>query len=363
MEASGEALSRPYEALASLLNCSQEEIAILTSATAAWQQVVYGLAWRWIRNDRVLVCEAEYGSNFIAFLQLSKRTGALIEVMPDTKEGDIDLVSLEGMINDPEKSKPVLISLTHIPTSSGRVYNAEAVGRIAQKYKITFILDACQSVGQIPVDVKAIQCDFLSGTGRKYLRSVRGSGFLYARSTALRQLEPGFLDNVGATWTGPLTYQMASDAKRFESYEMSFASKVGLGIAVQRCIDRGMETLSERLCRLAAEARQRLSVLHGVFVHDHGTKLCGIVSFTKEGMTAEEVKQKLAVRGVHVSASKLPSTRIDFEKRGLVEVVRASFHYYNTDGELESFIRAVDELERGGCEQTKEKVWEGAAPT
>ena len=188
MEASAAALRRPYAALAALLNCSAGEIAVVSSATAAWQQVTYGLAWRWRKRDRVIAgSSGEYGSNAIALLQLAQRTGAVLEVAPETAEGDVDVAALARMLAAPPR--PVLVSLSHVPTSSGRVYDAAAVGAACRAAGVPFLLDACQSVGQLPVDVQAIGCDFLCGTGRKYLRAPRGSGFLYARRRALRGLQ------------------------------------------------------------------------------------------------------------------------------------------------------------------------------
>ena len=230
-EAAGQTplLGLAYTALAKLLNCDGEEIAVLSSATVAWQAVVYGLAWGWGTGDRLLTSVAEYGSNYLAYLQLAKRTGVQIQVVPETAQGDIDLQALEALILAGER-RPRLISITHVPTSSGRVYDAAGVGRLARRHGVLFMLDACQSVGQLPVDVRAIGCDFASGTGRKYLRAPRGSGFLYCSRQALAAFEPATIDNTGAAWgPEPEQYSLAPTAKRFEQYEMSFASKVSVG--------------------------------------------------------------------------------------------------------------------------------------
>lgn len=178
-------LKRPYTALASLINSSPDEIAIVTSATEAWQQVIYGLAWTWNPGDCLLTSATEYGSNYIAYLQLSKRTGIHIKIIPETDTGDIDLLWLDGVLKQKQQQQQpkntgsgfgsiALVSINHVPTSSGRVYNVAGVGKLTKKYGVLFLLDACQSVGQLPVNVKEINCDFLTGTGRKYLRGPRG---------------------------------------------------------------------------------------------------------------------------------------------------------------------------------------------
>eukprot|EP00887_Chlorella_sp_A99_P004639 scaffold4.g4639.t1 len=336
------ALERPYTALASLLNCDANEIAIVSSATAAWQQVVYGLAWQWRPGDRLLTSVAEYGSNYIAYLQLAKRTGVRIQVVPETPEQDIDVEALERLVlEEGEDRKPALISITHVPTSSGRVYDAEAVGRVARRHGVLYMLDACQSVGQLPVDVRRIGCHFLSGTGRKYLRGPRGCGFLYCSREALGRFEPAAVDNVGARWVAADAYELQPTARRFEGYEMNFAAKAGLGTAVEYCLMLGAERIWGRVAALAARLRAALAAAPGVTVLDRGRVLCGLVSFSVEGRGAEEVKRELRQRRMNVSVSQASSTRLDFEARRLQEVVRASVHYYNAEQEVDALAAAV----------------------
>ncbi|KAL4425946.1 hypothetical protein ABPG75_009962 [Micractinium tetrahymenae] len=341
-------LRRPYTALAALLGCHEDELAILSSATAAWQQVVYGLAWTWRPGDRVLTSVAEYGSNMIALLQLAKRTGVLIEVIPETEEGDIDLAALRGMLQPGGAAgrPPVLVSISHVPTSSGRVYDAAGVGALCRAAGVLFMLDACQSVGQMPLDVRAIDCDFLSATGRKYLRGPRGSGLLFCRRDALGLFEPGTVDNTGGIWTGAGEYALQPTAKRFEQYESSFAAKVGLGVAAEECVQLGIGRIWACIQQLAAALRAGLTALPGVTVHDRGALLCGLVSFSISGLTASEVQVALEQQHINVSVSRIGSTRFDFERRGLAEVLRASVHCYNTEEEMERFLAAVGELSK-----------------
>jgi cysteine desulfurase/selenocysteine lyase len=364
-ELRADALQRPYDALAALLGCTASEIAITQSATSAWQMAFSSFTFQ--PGDRILTARAEYASNYIAYMQVAARTGAVIETIPSDAAGQLDVAALERMLlsddSDHEgadegavpssKGAVRLISITHVPTSGGLVNPAAAVGALAKKYKVPYLLDACQSVGQMPVDVDAIGCDFLAATGRKYLRGPRGIGFLYARSSLVESegLEPAFLDLYGARWDAAGHYQPFPGARRFEQYEVSFAAKVGLGVAVDYALALGVSAAWERTRHLAGALRTGLERLDGVTVRDVGEVRCGIVSFSVDGVGAGQVREALREREVNVWTSKVcNNTRLEWEERaggGMPdEIVRSSVHYYNT---VEEIARLVDAVESCTC--------------
>ncbi len=329
------AYERTYDAIAELINCDRSEIALVENATVGWQMAFYGM--RFAPGDRILTAEAEYAANVIAYLQVAKRTGVKIDFVPSDDSGQMDVAALENMIDDRVK----LISVTHVPTNGGLINPAAEIGKIARWHGIPYLLDACQAVGQIPVDVEEIGCDMLSVTGRKYLRGPRGTGFLYVRKSMLDKLEPPFLDMHGAEWTSLDGYTMRPDARRFENWEDNVAAIIGLGAAVDYLLDLGIEETSARLCSLAASVREKLSALPAITVQDIGAKKGGIVTFTHAEKSAGEVKELLAEKAINVSVTNLSSTRFDLEKRGLESMVRASFHYYNTEEEIDQLIAAL----------------------
>jgi selenocysteine lyase/cysteine desulfurase len=328
-------IARTYEAAAALLNCAPDEIAMAENATRAWDMAFYGL--RFGPGDRILTCACEYASNYIAFLQVARRTGAVIEVVPNDESGQISLDALEAALDERVK----LVSLTHVPTNSGLVNPAEAVGRVARAAGVPVLLDACQSAGQMPLDVEALGCDMLAATGRKYLRGPRGTGFLYVRRAMLERLKPPFLDLRAAEWTSPQRYRMRPDARRFESWEAGIANRIGLGVAIDYALGWGLEAIRERVFALAEGLRARLSGIPGVAVRDLGLTRCGIVSFTVAGTDADAVRAALAQRAINVSVSAASSTRLDMDARGLPAVVRASVHYYNSEAELDRLAAAL----------------------
>jgi cysteine desulfurase / selenocysteine lyase len=339
-DAAQAAFDNTYAALARFLNCNTDEIALMENATVAWQAAFYGLVAKFQPGDRILTAEAEYASNFIAYLQISERTGVGIDVVPSTETGELDVDALEAMIDDRVK----LIAITHVPTNGGLVNPAQAVGKIARAAQIPYLLDACQAAGQVPLDVEAIGCDMLSATGRKYLRGPRGTGFLYVRRNFLEQIEPPMLDLHGAKWSAADGYTPKGDARRFENWEFNVAGQIGLGVAVDYANALGQVAIYARIGKLAEQLRAGLGEINGVTLHDIGRERGGIVSFSTASVDPNSLKMQLRERRINCSTSGLTSTRLDMARRGLELINRASVHYYNTEAEVMRFCENVAEL-------------------
>lgn len=324
-----------YPSIARLIGAEAEEIAYVENATRAWDLAFYSLDFK--PGDRILTCVSEYSSNYISYLQVARKTGAEIVVVPDDRHGQIDLAALERAIDKRTK----LVSISHIPTQSGLVQPAEAIGKIVNDAGVMYLLDACQSIGMMPVDVKQIGCDFLSATGRKYMRGPRGTGFLYARARSTSHIEPVFLDNHAARWTGDNEYTVVGDARRFENWERYFAGVIGLKVAADQANELGMDAVWARLRDLAEGLRARLEPLKGISLTDPGVTKGAIVTFAVEGADHNTLKEKLRSQGINVSVSTQLSSRLDLKGRGLKDVMRASVHVYNTETELDRFVAAL----------------------
>ncbi|MEU4701167.1 aminotransferase class V-fold PLP-dependent enzyme [Nonomuraea dietziae] len=326
-------LDRFYDALAELLGAHRDEIAYVENATRAWDMAFYSVPFK--PGDRILTTTSEYVSNGLAYLQMARSRGVSVEVVPDDADGTISLEALEAELR---KGGVRLVAINHVPTHNGLVNPAAEVGRLCRQAGVLYLLDACQSVGQLRLNVAELGCDMLSGTGRKFLRGPRGTGFLYVRRSLLAELEPPFIDLHAASWLTPSTFEIRPDARRFENWERYFAGQIGLGVAVDYALALGIDAIEARVRDLGSDLRARLSERPDVTVHDRGARRSGIVTFTVAGQDSEELTNRLRERGVNVSATD-PDQR--FDSVAPESAVRASVHYYNTGDDLARLIEAL----------------------
>src|SRR4051794_36341300 len=326
-----------YASVASLVGAAADEIALVENATRAWDMVAYSLGASFGPGDRVLTSQAEYASNVIALLQLAARTGVSVEVVPDDDAGQLSVDALADLLDERVR----LVTMSWIPTQGGLVNPAAAVGAVTRAAGVPYLLDACQAAGQLPIDVDALGCDFLSATGRKYLRAPRGTGLLYVRRDWLDRLDPPFLDVHAAQWAPGGQVVVRPDARRFESWERSVANQLGLGAAVDYALALGVDAIADRVVTLGASLRDQLAGVPCLALHDRGVEKCGIVTFTVDGVDVYELAASLRAQHINISVSTIDFARYDFEARGLTAVARASVHYYNTDDELARLVDAV----------------------
>lgn len=324
-----------YPAIAELIGAQPRDIAFAANHTRAWETGLRALDWQ--EGDRLLIHDSAYASNYLAFLHLVKTRNIILDRLPTRPDGIIDIEALPTAPHPKIKA----IALTHMPTFDGTIQPAKAIGRWAKAHGIFYILDGCQSVGQYPVNVRDIGCDILAGTGRKWLRGPRGTGFLYVAEAALDTLTPPLIDNVSAFQTGENKFEWVAGAKRFETYERHMAGQIGLGVAARYADAIGIESIQTRIESLAKTLREALSSLKTVEVLESGTPLSGIVTFRCEDKNQKAVIEKLWEKHIAVSFVSPEFAFFKFKKTQYDGAIRASIHYYNTEEEIEIFITTL----------------------
>lgn len=323
--------ARFYTAFAELLNCQPCEIAFLENATRAWHAAFHALNLQ--AGDHIITADMEYASNYLDLLHSTKHRGLELTTVPSDPHGVVDLDALRAAIRPTTR----LVCLTHVPSQRGDIQPAEEVGAIAREHGLWYLLDACQAAGQVVLDVEKIGCDLLCGTGRKYLRGPRGTGFLYARNSRLEELVPAVVDLHSVQWASADSYSLHPDATRFENWERNVAAMIGLATAVDYALSLGSEAIEQRVRYLGRLLHDRLADSHNIRVHEASENLSGIVTFNRSDLDAESTKQRLNEAGINTSISRGANAQLDLGKKGL-DVNRASVHYYNTEAEIERFV-------------------------
>ena len=339
-EASVDQIRGASEGVGALIGARGRNIALTQNATTAFAQAI--AAFDFHSGDRILTSRADYASNQIMYLALARRLGVEVVRIPDAPEGGIDPEALE---REAARRRPVLVALTWVPTNSGLIQPVEAVGAVCRRREIPYLVDACQAVGQLVVDVGRVGCDYLSATARKFLRGPRGIGFLYAADRVLEAgAYPITVDMHGATWSDPDRFTLTADARRFESWEISYALVAGVGAAVAYALEVGIPVAAARASALAAYARERLAEIDGVRVLDRGPALCAIATAAVAGRDAASIKLALRARGINTSAADREDAVIDMDEKGTASALRISPHYYNTADEIDAAVAALAEL-------------------
>lgn len=336
------AIGLAYQSVGRIIGAGVKNIAFMENATVAFMQAVSAIPFE--RNDTILTTCNDYASNQIQFLSLQKRLGVRVIRAPDQAEGGVDVAAMSDLI---DKHKPKLVCVTHVPTNSGLEQDVQAIGGLCRDADTIYLVDACQSVGQMPIDVVDMGCDFLSATSRKFLRGPRGSGFLYVSDRLLEQgLEPLFIDMRGANWTDPDSYQAIDSAKRFETWEFAWAQVLGTAAAAAYASDVGLESIRLRVQALVHRLREGLSRIEKINILGGDAELSGIVTITFDKFDPFKVVTVLRGQGVNTSAQGREYAVIDYDRKNVACALRLSPHYYNTEIEIDQAVSTIRRIVR-----------------
>ncbi|MFD1147450.1 aminotransferase class V-fold PLP-dependent enzyme [Saccharothrix hoggarensis] len=333
-------LEAGYGVFAELLGASPDEVAFTDSSTRAWLTAFDAVPLA--AGDRVLFSEAEYAGTAIPILRRAREVGATAEAVPSDEFGQIDVDALKDLLDERVK----LVSLVHVPTNSGLVNPAREVAAAAHEVGALVLLDACQSIGQMPVRADELGVDLIAGAGRKWLRGPRGTGVLVVRRPAAERMRPRLIDLHSAEWVAPDEIRLRDDARVHEIWETNVAARLGLIAAARYALARGIDVIEREVGERAGRLRDGLDALPGVTVRDPGLRKAGLVTFTVDGVAPADVRDRLAAAGVTVTVSGASSALLDMTRRGLDEVVRASPHYFVEPAQVDQAVEAVAAVSR-----------------
>ncbi len=339
-DAAAHAIDESYRSIAALVGCEPRNIAIVENATVAFAQSLSAFDFR--PGDVILTTRNDYVSNQLMYLSLARRAGVEVVHAEDAPEGGVDPQWVRERLRT---APPRLVALTWVPTNSGLVQPAAAIGAECEEAGVPFVLDACQAIGQIPIDVNALRCDYMAVTARKFLRGPRGIGFLYVSDRALgRGDHPLFVDMRGADWTDPAEFRLADDARRFENWEFAYALVIGMGAAARYAARVGVPEAGAYAAGLAARLREGLAAIPRVRVLDRGPELCAIATAAIEGLDAADVVQRLREQAINTSATFRAWAVFDMDGKRARDALRLSPHYYNTSRDVDTAIAAIEDL-------------------
>jgi len=326
--------------LAALVGGDPDEIALVTSDSSGWVKAW----WGWVvggnvpAGSKVLVDRMCYHSHYAA-LDQTRRIGAFdIHIMPSLDDGTVDVDALR--IDDDASA----VCVTMIGTHSGNVNPVERIGGLAAAAGVPMFVDGCQALGQLRLDVNELGCQVLTGTGRKFLRGPRGSGMLWVSRSIVDRFSPPGLDATSTPWTAAGGMQIGAGTRRFEEYEVSYASMVGLAAAARQALTIGSSAIEQRVVGLGEQLRTALSSIAAVQIRDTAERRCGIVTFTVSGVSSADVVAAASTAGVVVNESTATWAALDMDAKQTPTVVRASPHYFNTTLELDRLVQAVEDV-------------------
>lgn len=327
-------LEKFYYNLSKLINCKVAEISFLSSTTQAWNLFFNSIQIS--KKENIVIFENEYGSNLIYY----KKQKLNVRIVKINEDGKICLKDLLKKINKNTK----IISLCHIASQCGDKIEAAKIFNFVRNLNpdIICVLDACQSIGQIKVDVKEINCDVLVGSGRKYLRGPRGTGFIYINEKIREKVKPMILDLKNTE-----CYQEIIKIKKaniFENFEYSPALQIGLGKAIERINSSGINQIELQIRQKSQYLRKKLDYFSKITFFENFNTLTGINTLKIEGLSSLRIYNYLLSKRILTSISTSATSLLYFNKKKIKDVLRISIHHYNSLYQINYLIKCLIDL-------------------
>ena len=343
-----EIASEQYEAarktLANFINAgSAEQIVFTRSATEAINLVASGWAGQHLQaGDLVWVSQMEHHSNFLPWQRVCRDRGAILCIIPLDATGQLDLNNATELFS----VKTKLIAVTQVSNVLGVINPIKQIVEQANRYSIPVLVDAAQSVGHMPVDVQALDCDFLVASAHK-MCGPTGIGLLYGKSEQLNQTEPLLLGGGMVDQVNELSSQWADIPARFEAGSPNLAGALGFSAAADYLLNVGWEGIERRVEELTNMAFEMLSDIDGLNIYGPARKYrrAGILSFNIQGIHPHDIAHIAAEHGVAIRAGHHCCQPL-MQHLGVSSTARASFSFYNNEQDIAALATAIQDAKR-----------------
>ena len=339
-EEATEKYEEAHEKVAEFINAdSYQNIVFTKNTTESLNLLAYSLTARLKKGDEIAISEMEHHSNLVPWQQLAKQRDLKLKFIKITKEGLLEPKS----INENITKKTKIVSLTHVSNVLGTINPIKDIAKIAHENGALMVVDGAQSAPHMPVDVKELDADFYAFSGHKMLGPT-GIGILYGKKELLQSMQP-FL--YGGEMIREVKFENTSFNElpwKFEAGTMNIAEGIGMGAAVDYLTSIGMEQIQKRDKELVGYAMEKLEKIDWIAVY--GPKERGaVISFNVKGVHAHDVAQILDSEGIAIRAGHhccMPLMSI----LKVAATARASFYLYNTEEEVDVFIKALDKVKK-----------------
>jgi cysteine desulfurase / selenocysteine lyase len=332
-----------YINAAKLINAnSPSEIAYMDSASRGWNMIVYGTPLK--KGDTILTLSSEFGTNLITLFNYAKLNDFKVCVIKCDINGSFLIEEIENKLKEGAK----LIAISHAVAHGSIINPVEEIGKLAKKYGAYYIVDGCQTVGQIKVDVQSIQCDAYMTTGRKWLCGPRGTGFLYVKSSSqmrTTQLDLASADLIFDDNLNLIRIEVRNDAKQFELWEKSFANLLGLSSAIEECLESKIEVISVKIQELSNKLRFAASSNENIKLIGKTISLSGILGFYLDDYSKESyVQNEFDKFDLRISTMSDWDCPMHFPKNGANKIFRLSPHFYTDNDTIEKACEIISKI-------------------
>ena len=329
-------------AVADLLQCRPHNVAFGGSAGLMWAMAFLAMPMK--RRSRVLVARSEWAGNILNLMKRRLDDAIEIETMPvDERTGRIDVERVAALIDE----RTAAICLPLVASGSGVRQPVELIAALPRPDDCLLFVDAAQAVGRMPVGMAKTGADVLVAPSRKWLRGPRGEAIMALSDRALERIgDPPVLSQAGSSWTSIDNYTTRTDARRFETYEFSVASRLGLGAAIEHGLRHGIENIRSVIRARITRIHAGLTAIPGVTIFEENAAEPAFLTFTTDALLPAELNDYLAEANIAAAVVDRDYARADLEARGLAAVNRVAPHAYSSEEDVDRFLDAVSAASR-----------------